>query len=337
MVGTERITTAMVDNTTVSTIDNDLSQLESTQEQLSTGFRINQPSDDPVGAALSISLNGQISAYNAFNANVNQGTAWVTTASQALESIQQVVQSVRELTVESANTGAMSSNDLKDAAQEVLSDISQIKEDGDTSYDGSYIFSGSDVNTQPWNSTATAADPAGQDTYQASIDPTTNAPYPLSYAIGPQTQVQVSANLYEVLGSGNTGGTAGASSNGGGALQSDGSGGLLATLRTIYNDLTGASGGTPDDLGNQLTNLDTNISSLESLQATVGATQDRLQMASTTITAFITADQTQLGNVEDTDMAAATTAFSTEQAGYEAALQSTADIIQTSLMNFLQG
>jgi len=39
--------------------------------------------------------------------------------------------------------------------------------------------------------------------------------------------------------------------------------------------------------------------------------------------------------VYDTDMPVATTQFSTEQAGYEAALQSTADIIQTSLLNFL--
>lgn len=334
MFGTERITAAMMDNTTVATIDNDLSRLEGTQEQLSTGYKINQPSDDPVGAALSISLNGQISAYNAYQQNVGQGTAWVNTASQALQSIQQVVQSARELVVESAN-GTMSANDLKDASQEVMSYISQIKEIADTSYDGSFIFSGSDVNTQPYDTTATPADPAGQDSFKASLDPTTNAPYPLSYAVGPQTQLQVSANLYEVLGSGNAGGTAGSTSNGGGALQSDGSGGLLATLRTVYNDLTGV--GSQNDLGNQLTNLDTNISSLESLQSTVGSTQDRLQLASTRITALVTADQTQLGNIEDTDMAAATTAFSTEQAGYQAALQSTADIIQTSLMNFLQG
>jgi flagellar hook-associated protein 3 FlgL len=259
---------------------------------------------------------------------VSQGTAWTSTASQALQSIAQVAQSARELTVEAAN-GTMSSTDLKDAAQSVLSYISQIKETADTQYDGSYVFSGSDVQTQPWSTAATAADPSGEDSYSGNTDA-------ISYAIGPGTEVQVNANLYSVLGSGDTGGLAASGSNGGGALQTDGSGGLLATLRTIYNDLTGTGGGSQQDLGNQLTNLDTNISSLESVQATVGSTQDRLQLASTRITALTTTDQIQLGNVEDTDMAAATTAFSTEQASYQAALQSTADIIQTSLMNFLQ-
>jgi len=327
-MSTQRITSQMVDNTTVSTIDYDLKQLESTQAQLSTGFKINEPSDDPVGAALSISLNGQISAYTAYGQNVSQGTAWTDTSSQALQSIEQVAESARELTVEGAN-GTMSQSDLNDAAQTVLSYISQIKQTADTQYDGSYVFSGSDVETQPYSTTATAADAAGEDTFSGNTDA-------ISYAIGPSTQVQVSANLYSVLGKGTTTGLAASTSNGGGALQSDGSGGMLATLRTIYNDLTGTNGGSQSDLGNQLTNLDTNLSSLESLQAQVGATQDQLQLASSRITNLTTTDQTELGNVEDTDMAMATTTFSSQQASYQAALQSTADIIQTSLLNFLQ-
>jgi len=108
---------------------------------------------------------------------------------------------------------------------------------------------------------------------------------------------------------------------------------LLSTLRTIYTDMT-----TDDqsDLGNQLTNLSTNLSALESVQADVGATQDRLQMASSRIQSLSSTDTVELGDVYDTDMPAATTSFTTEQAGYEAALQSTSDIIQTSLLNFLQ-
>lgn len=326
---TERITSQMVGNTTIQTIDADLTQLSQTQEDLSTGYQINEPSDNPYGAALAISLNGQASAYSAYQTNVSQGTAWVQTASSSLQSIQQSVQTIRELVVEGAN-GTMSPGDLQDAAQEVLQYISQIKQSADVQYDGSYVFSGDAVTAQPWSTTATAADPPSEDQYGGN----TNA---ISYAVGPSTQIQVNANLYGVLGSGNTGGTAGSTSNGGGALQADGSGGLLATLRTIYDDLTGTNGGSQQDLGNQLTNLDTNLSSLEGLQATVGATQDSLQLASTRLTALTTSAQTDLSTVEDTDMAKATVTFSTEQAGYQAALQSAADIIQTSLLNFLQG
>jgi flagellin-like hook-associated protein FlgL len=58
-------------------------------------------------------------------------------------------------------------------------------------------------------------------------------------------------------------------------------------------------------------------------------------MASSRLTSLSTSAQTDLANVEDTNMAQATVQFSTEQAGYQAALQSSADIIQTSLLNFL--
>ncbi|MGC9221940.1 MAG: flagellin, partial [Solirubrobacteraceae bacterium] len=303
-----RVTTQMVDNTSVATIDNDLTAMQSTEEQLASGYKINQPSDDPVGAALSISLSGEISALGAYSQNVNQGTAWMNTASQALQSIAQVTQSVQGLAVEAAN-GTMNAADTSDAAQQVLADIGEIKSTADAQYDGSYIFSGSDVQSQPWGPQATAADPSGQDAYAGNGDA-------ITYAIAPGTQVQVSSNLYQVLGSGNTGGLAASASNGGGALQTDGSGGLLATLRTIYNDLTGTNGGTQSDLGNQLTNLQTNMSSLEALQATVGTTQDRLQLASSQLTQLSTTDQTQLANVEDADMATETTLYSTQQASY---------------------
>jgi flagellar hook-associated protein 3 FlgL len=325
---TQRITSQMIGNSTIQSIENDMNQLAQIQQELSTGYQINQPSDNPYGAALAISLNGQINAYSAYQSNVTQGTAWVEAASGGLQSIQQSVQTVRTLVVESAN-GTMSPTDLKNAAQEVLQYISQIKQSADTQYNGSYIFAGDAVTTKPWSTTATAADPPSEDLFGGN----TNA---INYAIGPSTQIQVNANLYSVLGNGNVGGTAGSSSHGGGAVQADGSGGLLATLRTIYNDLTGTNGGTQADLQNQITNVDTNISALESIQATVGATQDSLQMASTRLTALSTSAQTNLGNVEDTDMAQATVTFSTEQAGYQAALQSSADIIQTSLLNFLQ-
>ena len=94
--------------------------------------------------------------------------------------------------------------------------------------------------------------------------------------------------------------------------------------------------GNQSDLGNQLTNLSTNLGcALVACRQTSAQSRIGSQMASSRITTLSSTDTTELGNVYDTDMAAATTSFSTEQAGYEAALQSTADIIQTSLLNFL--
>jgi flagellar hook-associated protein 3 FlgL len=306
----------MLDNTTVNTIDNDLNQLDQTQEELSTGYQINQASDNPTGAAMTLSLQGQVSAYSAYQQNITQGVAMVETESTSLQQIQQTLQSAQSLTVEAAN-GTMSSGDLQDAAAQIQEYISEIKQTADTEYDGSYVFSGSSVNTAPWQ-----ADASQPDTFAGN----TNS---VNYSIGPSTQLPVSANLYSVLGDGmGAGGAFTPSATPG----SPGTGGLLATLRTVYSDM---ESGNQSGLGTQLTNLSTNLGALESVQADVGATQDRLQMASSRISSLSSADTIELGNVYDTDMPAATTSFSTEQAGYQAALQSTADIIQTSLLNFL--
>ena len=322
---TERITPQMVTNTTVNTIDNDLNQLDHTQEQLATGYRINQPSDDPVGAAITLSLQGQISAYTQYQRNITQSVAMVQTEGASLQQILEVLQSAQELTVEAAN-GTMSSSDLGDAAQQIQQYIGQIKQTADTQYEGNYVFSGSDVDTQPWNPDMSGwnAVTGGSDAFNGNTDS-------VSAGIGPSTQLQVSANLYGVLGDGVGGGGAFTPSATPG---NPGSGGLLATLRTIYNDLTG-SPPNQADLENQLTNLQTNQDSLLALQANVGATQVRLQMASSRISSLTSSDTVELGSIYDTDLASATTSFSTEQAGYQAALQSTADIIQTSLLKFL--
>jgi flagellar hook-associated protein 3 FlgL len=308
---TERITSQMLDNMTVENIDDDLNQMDKTQAELSTGYTINEPSDDPYGAALSISLNAQISAYSSYTANISSATSWSDTASASLQSIESTLEDVRDLTVEGAN-GTMSTSDLQNAAEEVLQYIGQIKSDADAQYDGSYVFSGTATTTEPWDPSDT-----GSDTYSGNDDST-------NYLIGPSTTLAVGADLNGVLGSGT--GSAGTYDS------TTGEGGLLTTLRQVYTDM---ENGDTTALSSDLTSLDDNKDQLEELQSSVGATQDRLQLASTFITSLSEATTSQLGNVEDTDVAQATIDFSTEENAYEAALKSSSDIIQTSLMDFL--
>ncbi len=302
---TQRITPQMQSGVMLANINNDLAALDNTQNQLSTGMKILQPSDDPAGMALSLQLSGQISALNNYSANVNDGTAWANTASAALQSIQQITQTARTLVVE-ANDGTMNASDQQTISTEISQLVDQIKDTANTQYDGMYIFSGSQTTTAPYQS-------ATGDVYNGDSGSVTRT-------IGPGTTTAVNAQLSSVLGQGQQ-------ANGG-----QGDGLLLNTLETIGQDVTG---GTSTDLGNDLSSLDSNISSLESLQAQVGSVQDQLSMASSRLMSFQTADQSQLANTEDVDMGSASINFSTEQAAYSAALQSGAQIIQTSLLNFL--
>jgi len=286
----------------LTNLNSDLAALDNTQEQLATGLSINQPSDNPDGTALAMQLSGQIAAMNTYTGNVNDGTAWANTASSALQSVQQMVQTARTLVVEGGN-GSLNQNDLTSIGDQIDQLVAEIKQTANTQYNGMYIFSGTATGTAPYPTAP------GQDTFQGNTAAVTRS-------IGPGTSLQVNANLNSVLGGG----------------QAAADGGLLDTLETAAQDLTA---GNTANLGNDLTALDANITTLEGVQADVGATQDRLEMASTRITALQTADQTELGNTEGVDMAQASISLSTEQAGYSAALQSGSQLIQTSLLNFL--
>ena len=65
----------MTAQTLLTNINSALTQLDNTQQELSTGKKINQPSDDPYGASLAIQLNGQLSQLSNYSDNINDGTA----------------------------------------------------------------------------------------------------------------------------------------------------------------------------------------------------------------------------------------------------------------------
>jgi flagellar hook-associated protein 3 FlgL len=309
MIG--RVTTQMTSADLLANINQSMNRLNTTQQELSTGKKINQPSDNPYGTSLALQLNNELGGQSDYANNVSDGTGWTQAGNAALTDITSAVQRIRELAVEAAN-GTMSQADMSADADEVNQLIEQIKQDANTQYNGQYIFSGNATGTQPY--------PAGA---SGTTDPYAGNGNQVTRAIGPNTSVPVNGNLSGVLGTGQT--TAGLSA---------GDGKLLNTLRNIADDMQ--SGSSSALSGTDLSQLDTNLNSLTGLSASMGAVTERLQMASSRIQSLQVADQQVLSNTQDADMAQTEVDFSTEQAALTAALQAGAHIVQQSLMNFLQ-
>ncbi len=305
MIG--RITNQMAAQTTLAGIESALDRLDTTQQELSTGKSINQPSDNPSGTALTLQLNNDLSNLTGYNNNVTDGTGWTTAQTSALSDITNAVQRVQELVQEAAN-GTQNQSDLNASADEVNQLIDEIKQDANTQYDGQYVFSGSATTTQPYQS-------GSSDTYGGNSSSVTRE-------IGPNTSLTVNANLAGVLGSGQT--VSG---------QPAGDGLLLNTLRNISDDMQ--SGNSSALSGADLTNLGSSLNSLLGLSANVGSTTDRLQMASSRIASLQNSATDTLSSTQDADMAQTEINFSTQQAALTAALQAGAQIVQQSLMNFL--
>jgi flagellar hook-associated protein 3 FlgL len=295
----------MTSQSTLTDLSSALNRLTKTQAQLSSGKRITQPSDDPYGASLAVQLNSQLDGLSSYNRQVNDGTSWTQATDSSLMDMNNIVQRVRELTVEASN-GTNSQSNLSDVAAEVDQLTDALKQSANATYNGQYIFSGT-ANVQPY------ANGSAGDAYQGNTGTITRQIGP-----GATNTVTINTDVSGLLGQGLTG---------------PGDTGLLSTFETISNDL---KTGNTNNLGNDLKGLDTNISSLQGLQANVGAVEQRLQLASSRIQDLQLSTTQNLSNDQDVDMAQAAIDFSTQQAAYTAALQASAKIVQNSLLNFLQ-
>src|SRR6185437_13628108 len=248
-----RITTQMTTASVLSSINGVQDQLANTQEQLSTGKSINQPSDNPYGASLAIQLKNDLKGLSNYNSNITDGTAWASSADTSLQNVMSMLQRAQELTVQASN-GVESATDLSATADEIDQLADAIKQEANTQFNGQYIFSGTASGTQPYSS-------ATGDTYQGNTSAVTRQ-------IGPGSTLQVNVDISSLLGSGTS--------------ANDGK--LLDTLRTISADMrSGNSSGVADLSSTQITNLQNSLNSLEQLQANVGAAQNRLSMAGTRI------------------------------------------------------
>lgn len=123
--------------------------LDIRQRQISSGRRILQPSDDPIGSARSIELSEALSRLDQFERNGTIAGNRLSQEEAALTSVNNVLQRVRELSLQANN--ATQSNETRNLIalemREQLNNLVQIANQKDGS--GSYLFAGNQEQAQP--------------------------------------------------------------------------------------------------------------------------------------------------------------------------------------------
>lgn len=114
--------------------------------RLSSGQRINAAADDASGMTVSERMRAQTRGLSAALRNIQDGISYVQTADGALGTIAQLLQRGRELAVEAANTGAMTSQDREAIQSELDEVVAQIDHVTDTTeFNGKKILGGNDA------------------------------------------------------------------------------------------------------------------------------------------------------------------------------------------------
>jgi flagellin len=121
------------------------SNLGKSLEKLSSGFRINRAADDAAGLVNSESLRSQIGGLTVASRNAQDGISVAQTAEGALNEVTSILQRMRDLAVQKANSGGNSATANSAIDQEynaLASEISRIgtsaKFNGNALLDGSY-------------------------------------------------------------------------------------------------------------------------------------------------------------------------------------------------------
>ena len=111
-------------------------------ERLTSGKRINSAADDAAGLSISNRMTSQINGLNQAVRNANDGSSLIQTAEGALDESTNILQRMRELSVQSANGTYDSGN-----RSTLNAEVSQLKEELDrisetTSFNGLNILDG---------------------------------------------------------------------------------------------------------------------------------------------------------------------------------------------------
>jgi flagellar hook-associated protein 3 FlgL len=300
-----RVTTLMSSRATLRDLNDGLSRLTRLQSQLSSGKQITRPSDDPYGTSRALGLRGELGGLDQYQRNVDDGTGWLNTSDTALGQMSDVLGRVRELLVQ-GGTDTAGPAARAAMADEIDQLAESVKQEADVQYGGRSIFSGTATDTPPYAL-------GGADTYAGDSGTITRA-------IGPGVEIPINTDIRALLGDGQ-------------AARDDK---LLNTLRDISDHLRG---NTPADAnalrGTDLQRLDTNLDTLNGIRADVGARTNRLATAASRLSGLALNSTKLLSDTEDADMAQTITQYTTQQAAYSAALKAGANIVQTSLLDFL--
>jgi flagellin len=125
-------------------LDQSYRTLNGTLERLSTGLRINHGKDDPAGLIVSERLRSETGAVAQAISNTQRASLIISTTERALDEVAALLRDIQQLTVESANKGALSEEEIKANQLQVDSAIASIERIANsTTFAGRHLLNGS--------------------------------------------------------------------------------------------------------------------------------------------------------------------------------------------------
>jgi len=133
----------------VSSLDATSASEERLTEELASGSRVNQVSDDPVAAGENVLLSVQIGSDDTFSQTASSVQSRLQVTDSALGTVVSQLTSAISLAT-GANNGTLNASDLESIGNQLAGIRDEVLSLANTTYMGSYVFSGSQGGTTPF-------------------------------------------------------------------------------------------------------------------------------------------------------------------------------------------
>ncbi|MEO5779567.1 MULTISPECIES: flagellar hook-associated protein FlgL [Arthrobacter] len=304
-----RVTNLTMTANAQRTLQTQQSRLAELQDKAVTLDKIKRPSDDPAATGQALQTRAQLAATAQYGRNIDDGSGWLMAADSALGQATNVLNRIRDLTVQAGN-GTLNQT-AKDAIAIEFDGLNQdLMSIANTKHLGRSIFAGSSDKAQAFTAAIPPNPLVPGDT---GTPPVFNgfSGSSVERRVSDNQTVRVDADGAKIFGNGAT------------------------SIFSVVSDMAAAlRAGT--DITPRLTDLDTSLTSVIGGRAEIGVQQVRLERAGTVNTELEATLDAQKMSIEKADLGSVIMDLKLQENTYQVALAATARVLQPTLMDFLR-
>lgn len=271
------------------------------QGQVSTGKRLNAPSDDPQAAGTDVGVHAELATIDRYTSAGQTATAGLTVIDSALsDMINQIT--AAKVAAQSA-AGDPVTDSQRQAAVGTLQSVKQaILSDLNTTFQGVYVFSGTNSTTAPYTISGTTVSAYQGNSTVMSVD------------VGSQTSVAVTLDGQSIA-------------------QGSASADVFSQIDSL---ITAVQNGDNAGITAGMVALGDAFNRAVQAQTAVGASLNRLETQSSRLQTTSTAAQSQVSSLEDADLAKAIVELQKAQTAQQSAIGAIATTAQRrTLMDYV--
>ncbi|HMA62449.1 MAG TPA: flagellar hook-associated protein FlgL [bacterium] len=293
-----RITNSMIARNLLKNIQDNQQSMYSTQEAVSTGKNIQEPSDNPVGFSKSSRFRNTIRKNDQYLSTLQSSQGWIDSTTGVLDQMHNRLLDARAIATRASDLSSDDDGARNTMANQIEDIINELVSLGNSTHLDKFLFGGTKTKGEKpfkYENNTVTYNGNTENIYRKVADN-------FNVAINLKGSQLVNDGIFSAL--------------------TD----LKEALETNHGEAINESIDTIKDASDQIGSMNTAMGSLKTQLET---TEHRLETTNLNLKSY-------LSDTEDTDMAEAITRYNAQETAYKAALQTTSDALNLNILNFIR-